>query len=204
MRIITVGIIDYGAGNHSSIKNRIHNIGFRSRRVQGVTDIEGVDLLLLPGVGAFSSAMEQLNCKGLTELIKQWVGENKPLLGICLGMQLLANVSYEHGVTPGLNLIPGNVKALGDPGWHIGWNKLVLTQESPEFLKTSDSKDFYFNHSYEFITSDEYVIASCQLKKSITAIVKYKRVCGMQFHPEKSQGAGERLLLSTVEELVNA
>ena len=204
MKTALIGIVDYGAGNHNSVKGAIKALGYRSRLVKTEEDLSHLDLLILPGVGAFSTAMAEIRAMGLDILIRQWAYAGKPLLGICLGMQMLAEASYEHGLTRGLELIPGEVKPIENPGWHIGWNRLEVTPSAHDFLKASYGKDFYFNHSYEFHAPQQYVCATARLSRPIVAVVKRDNVCGMQFHPEKSQDAGKEVLQLAIEDLVHA
>lgn len=204
MSSLLIGIVDYGAGNYASVRSCIKNLGYRCRPVTQQEDLKGINLLLLPGVGAYASAMEGLITTGLDDVIRQWGNDNKPLIGICLGMQLLAECSYEHGLTRGLELIPGCVKALDNPAWHIGWNRIEMSASHQDFLALSLGKDFYFNHSYEFLSPPEYVYATARLNRPIVSVVKRGNICGFQFHPEKSQKAGEEILKSTIEELTHA
>ncbi|WP_419813310.1 imidazole glycerol phosphate synthase subunit HisH [Bacterioplanoides sp.] len=204
MNTTMIGIVDYGAGNHRSVTSAVHSLGYRTRMIRSAEDISGIDLLLLPGVGAFVTAMSEIRALGLDQVLRQWAYEGKPLLGICLGMQMLADVSYEHGTTRGLELIPGKVQPLTTPDWHIGWNRLEITEQGQSFLKPCYGQDFYFNHSFEFNTSDTYVIATSRLSRPLVAAVKRDNVCGLQFHPEKSQAAGKNILKITIDELLYA
>ena len=198
-----IGIVDYGAGNCASVRSTLTSIGYRTRLVNTIEDFSDIDLIILPGVGAFSTAMTSLHSMGLVLAIKRWANEGKPIIGICLGMQLLSEASYEHQYTRGLELIPGEVVKLTEPNWHIGWNYLE-EKNGCDFISDSIGSSFYFNHSFEFQSPQEYVISIARLSKSITAIVKRDNIMGIQFHPEKSQLAGRRILQKSMEALLNA
>lgn len=204
MSKLTVGIVDYGVGNHNSVRHTLHFLGFRCR----VSDDHGVlkacDLLLLPGVGAFRPAMQALEAKGLDRFLLDQAARQRPLLGICLGMQLLARASYENGRTAGLGLIPGEVVPLGIRRWHIGWNSVEMHRPDPLFT-VADGRDFYFNHSFCYQALDEAAVCATTVGDSVFAsAVRKGATAGIQFHPEKSQDAGHLLLRSLVEGLCNA
>lgn len=201
--VTTVGIVDYGMGNHASVKHTLNQLGFRVRVGHTPDILDSVDLMVLPGVGAFSSAMQQIAERGLHVYLKDQVRRQRPLIGICLGMQLLATVGHEHGYTAGLDLIPGEVKALGQPQWHIGWNNIECLG-SDSLLLASDGDAFYFNHSYVFESAAEYVTAIVRHERPVTAVVRRGNVVGVQFHPEKSQAAGQLLLKNLIKGLIHA
>lgn len=199
-----VGIVDYDAGNFASVRSTLLKIGYRTRLIKSPRDLDGIDLLFLPGVGAFSHSMAALHKLNLVQEIKSFSFKGKPIIGICLGMQMLAEASYEHGYTLGLGLIPGEVTKLNEPEWHIGWNNLESHKENQCFLKDSMGESFYFNHSYEFKAPDEYILAITRLERPIVAAVKRRNIVGIQFHPEKSQEAGIKLLTDSIKELLGA
>ena len=143
-----IGIINYGAGNCASVKRLISKLGYRSRFVNKCDDFDNLAVLLIPGVGAFSAAMDRLTKMKLVKPIIDFAKTGKPLVGVCLGMQLLADSSEELGFTKGLGLIPGEVKAVSGMKWHIGWNTLYCNRKC-SITSDSDREDFYFNHSYE-------------------------------------------------------
>lgn len=203
MKIITIGIIDYGMGNHASVAHSLRNLGFRVRISQDPTQLDNVDALVLPGVGAFPAAMDALYELELVSYIQEQARLQRPLIGICLGMQLLASASYEHKYTVGLDLIPGEVVAFSDLDVHIGWNTLECSQKDP-LLSASDGESFYFNHSFYFKGPAEYQIAVARHPSVFTAAIRRGSVVGLQFHPEKSQLAGRALLKSLIVELVHA
>jgi imidazole glycerol-phosphate synthase subunit HisH len=201
---VIIGVLDYGAGNCASVRSSINIIGLRSKLVKTKEDFLGIDVLIIPGVGAFQSAMNSLITMRLVEPIRQFAHQGNPVIGICLGMQLLADVSYEHGCTRGLELIPGEVKQLSSyPGWHIGWNTLEIIQRDSS-INDIEGDSFYFNHSFEFIAPTEYVTGIARAGRSIVAMVRKDNVCGFQFHPEKSQLAGVALIKKTIQEMLHA
>lgn len=203
MKKITLGILDYGAGNTNSVKLFIDTLGYRSRLISHESQFDNIPLLIIPGVGAFPSAMDNIKQLDLINPIKEFAQQGNGIIGICLGMQLLANCSYEFHKTEGLGLIPGEVKALENPNWHIGWNSLHSVKNHP-WMENSSNEDFYFNHSYTLNTSPEYILSTAELNKPITSVVKRDNIYGFQFHPEKSQRAGRRLMGNTIKEILNA
>lgn len=204
MSALTVGVVDYGVGNLASVYHALRELGYRCRVSRAVDVLDATDLLLLPGVGAFPAAMQALHNCHLVEYLKQQARRERPLVGICLGMQLLADESTEFSLTAGLGLIPGRVSALPNARWHIGWNTIeVLDGES--LLQASDGQSLYFNHSYVFEPAREYQIGVARLgTEPLTVAVRRGRVVGLQFHPEKSQIAGRQLLRNVIEGLCRA
>lgn len=193
---LTVGIVDYGVGNHTSVLRCVRQLGFRARISLQPDQLDQADVLLLPGVGAFPTAMERLHATGLVGYLQRAAQLGRPLIGICLGMQLLAESSTELGFTTGLGLIPGTVDAIGEPRWHIGWNSLEVAEGQP-LLHSSDGEMMYFNHSYSFRGPHEFVAVRSRLREGrepLVAAIQRGSVWGLQFHPEKSQSAGLELL----------
>ena len=191
-----MGIVDYGVGNHTSVLRCLRQLGLRSRISSQIDQLDQADVLLLPGVGAFPIAMEQLHASGLVSYLQRAAQQGRPLIGICLGMQLLAESSTEHGFTPGLGLIPGPIEAIGLPRWHIGWNSLEVSEGQP-LLQSSDGEVMYFNHSYVFRGPEAFVAAWSRVREGgepLVAAIQRGSVWGLQFHPEKSQQAGLELL----------
>ena len=192
-----VAILDYNVGNLFSVKNALDYIGEKSVITNDLDEIEKADSLILPGVGAFPKAMEQLEKHSLTEVIKEQASK-KPLLGICLGMQLLFDKSYEFTETDGLSLIPGEIKEIPVTGLkipHMGWNALKLSNPSPLLDGISEDSYFYFVHSYMAFTDDKFISAYAEYGTKITAEVwDGKYVFGSQCHPEKSGEVGLKLL----------
>jgi glutamine amidotransferase len=203
-------IIDYGVGNLFSLKSSFGFIG-EEAIVSGDRDvIKNADRLVLPGVGAFEDAAKKLKEAGLFELIKSEANSGKPLMGICLGMQMLFDKSLEYGVHEGLGLIPGVVSPIGDvipeglkiP--QIGWNALRFhknenNEVSPLFKYISEGDFVYFVHSYYAANCEPYVIADTEYGAYLTAAVARDNVYGCQFHPEKSGNVGLNILRSFCE-----
>ncbi|MDB2615898.1 imidazole glycerol phosphate synthase subunit HisH [Luminiphilus sp.] len=199
-----IGIIDYGAGNISSVMHALERVGEDAESFSDPSYAFGYDRLILPGVGSFRAAMEQLNDLGWPEAIRAHVKSCKPLLGICLGMQLLFDQGDEDGPSSGLGLISGRVVALKSKAPHriphVGWNSLQSNQTHPIMAGVKDHIDFYFVHSYRCVpTADEDVLASCEHGGKFVASVAKGSVVGMQFHPEKSQPAGLKILQNFAE-----
>lgn len=199
----TVGLVDYGVGNHASVSHVLHDAGFRVRVAADARGLDACDVLLLPGVGAFPAAMAQLRNTGLDAYLCDAAQAGRPLLGICLGMQLLAQESFELGQTRGLGILPGRVVPLAEAPWHIGWNSLECVGDDPVF-RASQGESFYFNHSFKLVDAGDCVTAQALLPQPVTAAVRRGCVAGLQFHPEKSQRAGMRLLHTLIAELTNA
>ena len=195
-----IAIIDYGVGNLFSLKSSFLAIGEEVIVTADKNEIEKADKILLPGVGAFSDAANKLKASGLDNVIKQEVKKGKPLLGICLGMQLLFEKSFEYGEHEGLGLIKGAVKPIADvipqnlkiP--HIGWNELLFTKKSPIFSTLPENPYVYFVHSFYATDCEESVIANTEYSANLTAAVQNKNVFGCQFHPEKSGEIGLKIL----------
>ena len=193
-----IAIIDYGVGNLFSLKSSFAAIGAETV-VTGESDvIRSADKLVLPGVGAFADAAALLRRDGLDRLVREEAGRGKPLLGICLGMQMLFETGYEFGATPGLGLIPGTVERIRAPGLkipHMGWNDVTLRRPCPLTKGIPTGSYFYFVHSFCANTAPEYVSLDTEYGQRVPALVTDgKLVFGAQFHPEKSAGMGLRLL----------
>ena len=197
-RKITLGIVDYDVGNHASIRRVLHMLGYRCRISKDPDTLSASDMIILPGVGAFPEAMASLREYGLNEFLQTTATSGKPILGVCLGMQLLATSSEEHGMTDGLNLIPGHVLPMGEGRWHIGWNSIEMTGNDPLLIK-SDGEIMYFNHSFHFSCDDAFRSATTTHDEVYTSIVRRENVVGIQFHPEKSHVPGHALLKSIIE-----
>ena len=195
---LKVGIIDYGIGNWNSIRCTLRKLKFKVEISNDPNALENKDLIILPGVGAFKPAMHAINQDGLDKFIISYALKKKPILGICLGMQLLANSSTENGSTSGLKLIPGNVKSIGVDNCHIGWNSINKVKNDDLFSLTCNEL-FYFNHSYAFENNKKYVVTTTKFKDKIfPSIVRLNNIIGLQFHPEKSQISGRKLLNSVI------
>jgi len=181
--------------------NALSFLGFKSELTSNAERIRCADKLILPGVGAFGFAMARLHRLGLVSVIREAALKNKiPILGICLGMHLFAEIGEEQGECEGLGLIPGRVRHINNlnPGIkvpHIGFNSLTHHRDSILFNGLNESKDFYFVHSYQYETSDLYVAATVEYSGfDIKAVIESDAIFGVQFHPEKSQSNGLQLL----------
>ncbi|MNI05436.1 Imidazole glycerol phosphate synthase subunit HisH 1 [compost metagenome] len=191
-----IAIIDYGMGNLHSVSKAVERLGFEAEVTSDPERILAAEGAILPGVGAFGDAMLHLKESNLEEVVIQYAASGKPLLGICLGMQLLFTRSEEHGDHEGLNLLPGTVvRFRGDykvP--HMGWNQLQFVQDSPLF-RDMEQGHVYFVHSYHVKPDRESdLLAVTDYYQPVTAIVGRDNVHGMQFHPEKSGDIGMQLL----------
>ncbi len=195
-----IAIVDYGVGNLFSLRSSFKAIGADAVFTSDEKIIKGADKILLPGVGAFEDAAKKLRDTGLSEVVISQVKEGKPLLGICLGMQLLFERSFEFGCHEGLGLIPGDIvpfegkidKSLKIP--EIGWNQLTLNKESPLYKDFSGGEFVYFVHSYYAECDRNYVSAFSEYDVVFPASVEYENVFGCQFHPEKSGKTGLKIL----------
>lgn len=200
-----IAVIDYGVGNLFSLVSSVKKVGAKAVVTSDPEVIKKADKLILPGVGAFGDAAEKLKGSGLFELVKSEAGIGKPLLGICLGMQLLFEKSYEYGCHEGLGLIKGNIvpikgavdEKLKIP--HIGWNALHITENSPIFKYINDGDFVYFVHSFYAETEDGALIATAEYGKELTAAVGKGNIFGCQFHPEKSGNVGLNILKAFCE-----
>lgn len=192
-----IAIIDYGAGNIFSVKNALDYFGAESVLTSDKAVLETADAVILPGVGAFPWAMKKLTESGLIGTIKEQA-KKKPFLGICLGMQLLFEKSYEFEECEGLGLIPGHVDMIPDDNLvipHMGWNRLEYNRDCPLFIGLGDDEYVYFVHSYKAFCADEKLSAYCTYGSSVPAVVSDgKYVYGCQFHPEKSGAVGLKIL----------
>ena len=199
-----IGIVDYGVGNLFSLKCSISYLGEEAKVCKRPEELKAADRLILPGVGAFGDAYELLMKSGLGKEVVEEAKAGKPILGICLGMQLLFDKSYEYGCHDGLGLIKGNVVPIKDgltqdlkiP--HMGWNALDFVKESPLFKYIKKGDHVYFVHSY-YATDCEDVIATCEYGFPVTAAVAKNNVYGTQFHPEKSGDVGLKILKAFCE-----
>ena len=200
-----VAIIDYGVGNLFSLKSSLREIGAEAVVTSDEKVIAEADRIILPGVGAFEDAARKLRESGMAEVVKREAAAGKPMMGICLGMQLMLDVGYEYGVHEGLGLIKGSVRPIADvipEGYkipHIGWNLLKFKRESPLFKYIKEDDYVYFVHSYYAAECDESVIAVTEYGAELTAAVANGNVYGCQFHPEKSGEVGMNILKAFME-----
>ena len=200
-----IAIIDYGAGNIFSVKNALDYLGVESVLTSSKEDIINADGLILPGVGAFPSAMKMLNEKGLVEVIKEQ-SKQKYFLGICLGMQMIFEKSYEFEECDGLGLIKGKVNKIPATDLiipHMGWNKLEILNDCPLLKGLGKDEYVYFVHSYQAFCDDKNISAYCEYGGKVPALVYDGNfVFGCQFHPEKSGSVGLNMLKNFAD-LVN-
>lgn len=195
-------IIDYGAGNLFSVQNALNYLGYESKISSDKDDVISADRLILPGVGAFGDAMDKLQKTGLVDLIKS-EAVKKPFLGICLGMQMLFEKSYEFGECKGLGLISGEVKLMEPEGNlvipQMGWNSLEYNHQCALLKDIDNGAYVYFVHSYAAKCPDEFVSAYTNYGGKVTALVNKGTVYGAQFHPEKSGEIGLQMLKNFAE-----
>lgn len=192
-----VAIIDYGVGNLRSVEKAFAATGCEAVVSGEEVVLRAAERLVLPGVGAFGACMKALTERGFDRVVREKVDEGTPLLGVCVGMQLLFEESDEFGSTAGLGLIRGRVKRFNDdlvvP--HVGWNRIFQIHENPLFTDVANGSFFYFVHSYYCDPEDKSVAAGeTEYGVRYASVVAHENICGVQFHPEKSQDAGLRLL----------
>lgn len=192
-----IGIIDYGMGNLQSVSNALKYIGVEHFTSSDKEVLKNADKLILPGVGAFKDAIERLREKGLDQLLMDMKAEGKPVLGICLGMQLLFDTSTEFGSHAGLGLIKGKVVKLDVQNLkipHMGWNALHILKKAPLFMGLPEEAYVYFVHSYHLETEEDVVSATTYYGKDIQIAAQQGNIYGLQFHPEKSGDVGLKIL----------
>ena len=200
-----IAIIDYGVGNLFSLRSSFAAIGYDALVTSDPEVLRAADRLILPGVGAFGDAAQKLKASGLGEVLCEQAAKGKPIMGICLGMQLLFDKSYEYGVHEGLGLISGSVRPISEvipkdykiP--HIGWNALKFKRKSPIFKYLKDGDHVYFVHSFYAADCEDAVIADAEYGAELTAAVQNGNVYGCQFHPEKSGNVGLNILRAFCE-----
>ena len=192
-----IAIVDYGMGNLRSVEKALEFLGAEVVVTRDAKTIARADALILPGVGAFAAAMANLSELNLIDPILKSVGDNKPFLGICLGMQLLAEKSYEYGVHEGLGIVKGKVVRFEDASLKIpqmGWNLIDPNPDCPIFADVKPADRFYFVHSYYMVCGDESSAAETEYGIRYTSAVRKGNVFATQFHPEKSGDAGLSVL----------
>ena len=203
-----IAIVDYGMGNLRSVQKAFEYLGYDAAITDQGKALENASHIVLPGVGAFRDAIAALKAKDLDGMIKKEVAEGKPFLGICLGMQMLFEKSYEYGEYEGLGLIPGVVKPIkpviteGLKVPHIGWNGLIFPKDKPKsklFKYLSEGDHMYFVHSYYAADCEKFVTSVAEYGGILTASAECGNVYGMQFHPEKSGEKGLSILKAFCE-----
>ncbi|HKZ02228.1 MAG TPA: imidazole glycerol phosphate synthase subunit HisH, partial [Pyrinomonadaceae bacterium] len=190
-----IAIIDYGVGNLRSIEKAFAATGSRAVISNDPSVLRGARALVLPGVGAFAACMRALSENDLDELLLERVAQGVPLLGVCVGMQMLFQESEEFGSTAGLGLLPGRVRRFSDSLTvpHVGWNHVRSLRTHPLMEGIGEQAFFYFVHSYYCVSErDELVLGETDYGEAFTSIVASENICGVQFHPEKSQLPGLR------------
>ena len=197
-------IIDYGMGNAQNVKNALTFLKYSSEIVSDTQSIENADVVIFPGVGAFGEGMSELRKRNLIKPITNHINENKPFLGLCLGMHLLFDVSMEHGEHQGLGILKGKVIRFSDelnlkiP--HMGWNSLKITKNDPVFKDIKNNSYVYFVHSYYAVPKDKKIIAAAtEYGKDFCSMIIKDNIYAMQFHPEKSQEIGLKMLSNFLE-----
>lgn len=199
-----IAILDYGMGNLRSVQKGFEKVGHRAVITSEPEAVQAAAKVVLPGVGAFQDAMAELLRRGLAGPIREAVAAGKPFLGICLGLQLLFETSYEDGRHTGLGILEGEVLRFS-PGCeykvpHMGWNQLAIRRAAPILAGLADGTHMYFVHSYFVVPRDEGVVAAAtQYPEPFASAVWRDNVFGVQFHPEKSQASGLRLLQNFAE-----
>lgn len=197
-------IIDYGVGNLFSLVSSFHKIGEETYVTADKEVLRKADRIILPGVGAFHDAMNKFTASGLADTLKEEIAKGKPVMGICLGMQLLFDKSYEYGEYKGLGLLQGVIKPIGEKVKdlkipHMGWNPLKFTKAHSLFKYIKEGDCVYFVHSFYAADCEDSLIASAEYGIDITAAVAKDNLLGCQFHPEKSGEVGLNILRSFCE-----
>ena len=194
----SVAIVDYRLCNLDSLRRAVEECGGNPLVTSNAADLANCDRIILPGVGSFARAMANLTTAGFTEALPEAVADGRPLLGVCLGMHLLAEAGTEGGDTPGLGLLGGSVRKLtpsaGERVPHIGWNNVSISKSSHLFTDVADDTDFYFVHGYCLDAPAEQTLGTVDYCGSTVAAAGRENVMAVQFHPEKSQTAGFRLI----------
>lgn len=211
MTTVEVGILDYGIGNLKSVANAVDKVGGKAKISSDVSELKNCARLIVPGVGAFPAAMQALTAGNFSDFVKDYVASGRPVLGICVGMQLLHELSNEFEPTNGLGLVSGTVESLlnytpdqnGSPSYrlpNVGWRPVIRTENNTKLADkllegTNESDSFYFIHSYGASATGADVVAVSEYEDlRFAAVVARDNVVGTQFHPEKSRASGLRLL----------
>jgi glutamine amidotransferase len=195
-----IAIADYGIGNLGSVTKAFRHAGAETVLTGDPEMLRGADALVLPGDGAFAATLEEVTRRGLVPVVREAAAAGKPVLGICIGMQLFFEESEEHGLHRGLGLLPGRVRRFeeGLPVPHMGWNRLRRRQAHPLLEGIEDGAYVYFVHSYYCDAPEAVTIATSDYGRDFAAVAGRGSVLGVQFHPEKSQGVGLRMVANFV------
>ncbi len=201
-----IGIVDYNMGNLRSVYNAFEKIGKEVSIVKEASKLKEYDKIILPGVGAFGDAMVSLEESGMKEAVLEFADSKKPLLGICLGMQLLFDKSYEFGETKGLGLIEGEVVEFDKSKFqtrlkvpHMGWNEIFIKENSPLLSGIDDETYLYFVHSFHATCADEFIVAKTTYGYDFPSVVQKENIFGFQPHPEKSHENGLKILKNFIQ-----
>jgi len=195
-----IQIIDYGMGNLRSVQKAFESLGVDAHICSSPKALADAEKIVLPGVGAFRDAINELRSKGFVEPLREYAASNRPFLGICLGLQLLFDVSYEDGEYEGLGIVPGNVVRFdSEPGLkipHMGWNQLDIVHPNPLLADVAPGSHVYFVHSYHVVPNEEDVVATRTSygEQSFVSMIARGNLFATQFHPEKSQRVGLNML----------
>lgn len=199
-----IAIVDYQMGNLRSVQKGFEKVGHTATITSDVDELQRAEKIVLPGVGAFADAISELRRREMISPLREMAGAGKPLLGICLGLQLLFDISYEDGQHEGLGIIPGKVIRFElSPEYkvpHMGWNQAIIRKPAPHLAGIADSCYFYFVHSYHVVPDDPGVVAiEAEYERPFCAAVWRENIFATQFHPEKSQANGLRILKNFAE-----
>ncbi len=201
-----IGIVDYNMGNLRSVYNAFEKIGKKAFIVKEASKLKEYDKVILPGVGAFGDAMISLEESGMKEAVLEFADSKKPLLGICLGMQLLFDKSYEFGETKGLGLIEGKVVEFDKSKFptrlkvpHMGWNEIFIQKNSPLLSGIDNETYLYFVHSFHATCADEFIVAKTTYGYDFPSVVQRDNIFGFQPHPEKSHEYGLKILKNFIQ-----
>ena len=202
----SVCLLDYGSGNVKSVYNILNYLGYNVKVSNSSEDIKNSSHIILPGVGAFGASMKKImNAIPFDVLENEVLHKGKPFLGICVGMQVLADKGFEFGEHKGFGWVPGVVNKIDSkdfPTLHIGWNEIDIKKNTPLLKGLNDNKDFYFVHSYVFDVKDEnHIIAQTEYGSNFTSVLSKDNIFGIQFHPEKSQKVGQLIFKNFMENI---
>ena len=200
-----LGLVDLNTGNLASLESAINKLNVKFKICKNSFDFEDVDKIILPGVGAFKDFMNKLENSGIHKIVIQKIKNNIPILGVCVGFQVLFTDSKEHGLSNGLNILEGNIINFRDVKSdlsvpHVGWNECNVAKKNKLFYDINDKSDFYFTHSF-FLKSckKEYIVSKTSYGCDFISSINKNNIYGVQFHPEKSQSSGLKILKNFYE-----